>query len=235
MGDSRVLIVPAVSAGNVPQLAVDLLIHSFGAKLVDRLDDKYVYPFAGPRDYVRGEESQGMDGISTAVEVYQTHGTTIIQMRAPTLPGCRTQFVREVLLPYMAKHGFSEVIVLGSSNAGMREVISTDDRIRIYSNGVSERMAQLSLSSKPEAPPKQLQESGYTLDLLKLAPGAVPSVSAIVRFAYEGDNCDDAEELATTAVQVAGLTIPMVWKRPISWEGVYGKPVPIGVEEGLYS
>lgn len=233
MAESQVLVVPAVSAGNVPQLAVDLLIHTFGAKLVDRLDGKYVYPFAGPRDYVKGEDAPA--GVSTAIEVYKTHGVSIVQMRAPTLPGCRTRFVQEVLLPYMQKHGFSELVVLGSSNAGMRETISADDRIRIYSNGVSERLAQLSLSSKPESPPKELQESGYTLDLLRLAPEVAPSVSAIVRFAYEGDNFEDAEELATTAVQVAGLTPPMVWKRPISWDGAYGKPVPVGIEEGLYS
>lgn len=60
-----ILIVPAVSAGNVPQLTADLLIYTLGLKLVGRLDDTYVYPFIGPRD---GPEGSDLSGISTALE-----------------------------------------------------------------------------------------------------------------------------------------------------------------------
>lgn len=62
---NSILVVPAVSAGNVPQLTADLLIYSLGLELVGRLSDQYLYPFAGPRDAPEGVESSG---ISTPIE-----------------------------------------------------------------------------------------------------------------------------------------------------------------------
>lgn len=60
-----ILTVPTVSAGNVPQLTTDLLIYSLGLKLVGRLSEQYLYPFAGPRDAPEGVSTSG---ISTPVE-----------------------------------------------------------------------------------------------------------------------------------------------------------------------
>lgn len=63
--NNSILVIPAVSAGNVPQLTSDLLIYSLGLKLVGRLSDQYLYPFAGPRD---APEGVATSGISTPVE-----------------------------------------------------------------------------------------------------------------------------------------------------------------------
>lgn len=62
---NSILVVPAVSAGNVPQLTADLLIYSLGLELVGRLSDQYLYPFAGPRDAPEGIPTTG---ISTPIE-----------------------------------------------------------------------------------------------------------------------------------------------------------------------
>lgn len=63
--NDSILVVPAVSAGNVPQLTADLLIYSLGLELVGRLSDQYLYPFAGPRDAPEGVKTTG---ISTPIE-----------------------------------------------------------------------------------------------------------------------------------------------------------------------
>eukprot|EP01018_Ginkgo_biloba_P002858 Gb_26126 [translate_table: standard] len=51
------LILPALSIGNVGQLAVDLLVSSLGADKVGYLDDPYVLPCVGNDAY--GPEAQG--------------------------------------------------------------------------------------------------------------------------------------------------------------------------------
>jgi len=53
-----VLILPIVSTGNVGQLAVDLLIATFGLKRVAVMDSKYLVPVVGGRE-------DGEEGITT--------------------------------------------------------------------------------------------------------------------------------------------------------------------------
>ncbi len=60
------LIIPAVSIGSVPQLAVDLLLHSadLGLAKVGRIDPSFCFPFAGPSD----ARDAAADDITTALE-----------------------------------------------------------------------------------------------------------------------------------------------------------------------
>lgn len=60
------LILPAVSIGSVPQLAVDLLLHSAELHLVKvgRLDPSFCFPFVGPSDSPVNENTD----ITTALE-----------------------------------------------------------------------------------------------------------------------------------------------------------------------
>lgn len=59
------LIIPAVSIGSVPQLAVDLLLHHAELKLVKvgRLDPSFCFPFVGPSD-----SSSDQGDLTTALE-----------------------------------------------------------------------------------------------------------------------------------------------------------------------
>lgn len=58
------LLLPAVSIGSVPQLAIDLLLHHPDLKLrkVGRLDPSFCFPFVGPSD------SAGDDDVTIALE-----------------------------------------------------------------------------------------------------------------------------------------------------------------------
>lgn len=60
-----ILVIPVVSIANVPQLAVDLLIHSAGLARKTMLDHSLLYPFAGSREDV-GAPCSG--GIATALD-----------------------------------------------------------------------------------------------------------------------------------------------------------------------
>ncbi|VVT58010.1 uncharacterized protein SAPINGB_P005992 [Magnusiomyces paraingens] len=292
--NGSILVVPTVSVANVPQLAIDLLIHSLGLTLVGRLSDKYLYPFAGPRDApsLPTPTTPISSGISTAIEVYNSPklNLTVIQLRAPPLPNCRRAFVRSTLAPFVSQFKFSETIVAGSSNAALSEAVPPP-RFKLFHkksgpsadlagvDSLSSRLAGLSIGKDlagemaSEAPlsPVELPESGFTLDaLVEIAALQGPSISgqststgkptlakvcAAVIYVYEGDNFYDAHEFADRLAAVCGLDVsavksalpqppkkrhatgeePPKWVEPLSWQGVYGKEIPIGLEEGLYS
>src|SRR5579859_563206 len=58
-------------------------------------------------------------------------------------------------------------------------------------------------------------------------------VVALVMFAAEGDNSHDATEMAGLVAQSLKIEV-QEWKKPRSWEGVFGEDVRTGAEEGLF-
>lgn len=236
--EEEILILPAVSSGNIGQLAVDLLIHTLKAEYVDSLDDQYLYPFVGPQDQAETEAittKTSNQAITTPVDVYRTaNGYTLLQLRSPTLPGFREKFAKETILPFIKTSKFKHVIILGSSNAALRSQHPGQPSIQLYSESLADQLSGLSLNSdtsKVNPPPKELPESGIVLDILQGEPTSL----GIISYAYEGDNFGDAQELATKTAEVLNLGDNVEWIRPISWKRAYGKDVPVGVEEGLYS
>lgn len=137
------LVLPLVTIGNIPQLAVDLLIHNYDLKLVGRLDDTYVYPFISPQDYV-GDERKA--GFSTALEVYhsETLKLTVLQQRSPILPGFTKVFYEELIIPFVATAEFSAVYLLNSSDLSL-----SDERwFQVFFNEdpISTKLQQLDLA-----------------------------------------------------------------------------------------
>lgn len=266
-----ILIVPSVSVANVPQLAIDLLICTLDLQLVCRLPEDYVYPFAGPRDLpATGSTKNPKDsGITTALEVFtsKTHGISVIQVRSPTLPGCRNRFILNTLLPFIKASNFSEVIIAGSTNSALSEIIPPPKYKLFYENhtngdlneqeqeavkkydSLSTRLSNLSIASDKfptsEAPnnPDKLPESGIVLEALTAIAKAGLKVVAAVIYVFEGDNLLDAKDLADELAALVELDVKaakddkqkLQWIEPISWSYVYGKEIPIGLEEGLYS
>jgi len=58
-------------------------------------------------------------------------------------------------------------------------------------------------------------------------------VTALVMFAAEGDNSEDAKEMAAIVAKSVDVEISE-WKTPKSWEGLFGENVRKGAEEGLF-
>uniref|UniRef100_A0A060T2S2 Proteasome assembly chaperone 2 n=1 Tax=Blastobotrys adeninivorans TaxID=409370 RepID=A0A060T2S2_BLAAD len=232
----KVLIVPSVSSGNIPQLAVDLLIYTLGAKKVSALDPRHLYPFVGPLDRAENESiAKESTDISTAADIYIVPDTQvyIIQLRSPTLPGHRQKFVRETLKRYYESQGFDRALVVGSSNAALADVpIEKIQTVQLLSEDINDQFRGLSLSEgqSVNSLPKELPESGFVIDVLKTIPFSV----AAVRYAYEGDNFSDGELLAAHVASLLNISVTK-WVRPVSWKRAYGRDVPIGLEQGLYS
>ncbi|KAG2294466.1 hypothetical protein Bca52824_041135 [Brassica carinata] len=105
------LILPALSIGNVGQLAVDLLVSSTGADRVGYLDDPYLLPCVGNDAY--GPLPCGE--ISLPLEVYESPSTatTLAQQRSPVAKGMMIKFA-ENIADFAASSGKKHVIVLSS-------------------------------------------------------------------------------------------------------------------------
>ncbi|KAL0676465.1 hypothetical protein Bca4012_004446 [Brassica carinata] len=102
---------PALSIGNVGQLAVDLLVSSTGADRVGYLDDPYLLPCVGNDAY--GPLPCGE--ISLPLEVYESPSTatTLAQQRSPVAKGMMIKFA-ENIADFAASSGKKHVIVLSS-------------------------------------------------------------------------------------------------------------------------
>ncbi|KAG5365480.1 hypothetical protein CJU90_4562 [Yarrowia sp. C11] len=219
------LIIPSVSCGNIPQLTVDLLIHSLDFQLVSRLDDSYLHPFASPVDHVAGQKVES-GHVATAIELYRSQklDTDVLQIRSPPIADFKRAFAAQ-LEELTSK--YTNIIVLGSSDAGLREQVGAP-KIEYYTSDLATRFQTLSLDGpKVKEVPAVLPGSGYFRSLVK-----GPALG-LVFFAYEGDNFGDAHQLADAVVKLLGAE-EQKWTQPVSWQGAYGHDAPIGVEQGVY-
>ena len=104
---------PAVTIGNVGQLAADLLISTAQLPLVGRLESRHVLPCFGLDAFRSG------GGPSTGLELYldAPRGVLVLQQRAPAVTGCQRRFAEE-LLEWTQKAGLQKVV------AATRAVVS---------------------------------------------------------------------------------------------------------------
>lgn len=234
------LVIPCVSMGNIPQLAVDLLIHTFSLVHVCDLEDLYLYPFVSPIDRLE-TDLQSPGKFATALQVYHSkeYNLTVIQQRSPLISQFRNIHTREVILPFILQHNFARILVLDSCDAGLSpsghakpvEVIDADANADA---AVAKSLAELKLdestmrSNKTFSPQCQSYINGTS-------NSNALSRQIVLAHVYEGDNFGDAETMAASMCPILKLPHTPTWKRPISWKGVYGdRPIPRAMEEGLY-
>ncbi|KAJ2807265.1 hypothetical protein H4R20_001353 [Coemansia guatemalensis] len=227
------LVLPSVSIGNVPQLAVDLLINTLQASRVGILDSSSVMPISGP---------SGFDHLPTQrsvpVEVYQSGDAqwTIIQQRSPPLPKHHRIFAQEVM-DFIGQGEFSKVVLLTSSDAALRaDALIDGPQIRSLAiNWQDELLASrlqalslgpLSLSAgittsetTAQVPLDQLHAAGISKHLLRLCQTTKIPVLSLVALANEGDNVPDAINLANATNALLELAPnAKQWCPPRSWE-----------------
>ena len=81
----RTLVVPAVGAGNVGQLAADLLIATLQLPRVGYAEEPHVLPCVGCAPYAHAAAGT----LATPLELYAAdgQGPVVLQMRSPAAPG----------------------------------------------------------------------------------------------------------------------------------------------------
>lgn len=234
--EDSVLIIPAISVGNIPQLTADLLLHTFDFQKVATLEDEYLFPFASPVDHVVTKKAPS--GLSFAIEVYYSieHHVTLIQQRSPIIPGFNETHVSEVIVPFIEASNPQHVIVLDSANSALVEgALQGDVRVHTNEDLLSESFLSLLIDKSSVRPISEAEVhfSDHTKALEKSVK-AISNLVVLETFVYEGDNFYDARTLALKVVEMLNLP-PKVFETPASWLGVYGdKEVPLAMEEGLY-
>lgn len=236
------LIIPLVSIGNIPQLCIDLLIHSLKLENIETLDDLYLHPFASPIDC--SSQLEQPKGISTALEVYHSNKLhlCVIQQRSPVIPGFEKKFASEVILPFIELHKFKKIVILNSNDAGMAEaatgtidVLSIDELLNKSFNSLKLSESDKLMNDVYQTPVLIDEITNLIKSKTSSTYPVAPEVVLLVSYVYEGDNTFDAENLARKTCEYLQITCPEKLTMPLSWTGVYGdKPVPASMEEGIY-
>ncbi|OVA18603.1 Proteasome assembly chaperone 2 [Macleaya cordata] len=127
--DCSTLILPALSIGNVGQLAIDLLVSSLRAERIGYLDDPSVLPCVGNDAY--GSSLQGT--LALPLEAYDStsDALTLVQQRSPIVKGMMIEFAKN-LANFAATSGKKHVVVLSSLDSGRRQKIDMSSNTQIY-------------------------------------------------------------------------------------------------------
>jgi len=209
----KTLVMPAVSFGNVGQLAVDVLIATLcggGAAPKMRVDSAdhleplvTCDPFAPP---VRG-------AVSTPIEVFAVSDALwVAQIRSVVVPG-HARLLADAIVRWATANGVDRVVVLSGASAlalNSEPMFDTRD---------TSRLATLDGDAPafPSCAVDQLEFAGLTRHVLAVAKDHSVSAQALVRLVFEGDNFGDGLALARDAVALLGLDAgplrePDVWQ-----------------------
>lgn len=109
-----VLILPAVSVGNVAQLAVDVLISSLPFVKVGYIHDECIQPVVANDVFALTScKTRGRLAVGLEVFMWAESGLVLIQQRAPILPGRSALFASRVLA-WAEEAGVAQILLLSS-------------------------------------------------------------------------------------------------------------------------
>ncbi|KAL3515223.1 hypothetical protein ACH5RR_022125 [Cinchona calisaya] len=123
------LVLPALSIGNVGQLAVDLLISSWRAERIGYFDDPNVLPCVGNNAYSPSPPGD----LILPLEAFgsKSNGLTLIQQRSPVVKGMMIEFAKN-LANFAAANEMKHVVVLSSLDFRQWQNIDMSSGLQIY-------------------------------------------------------------------------------------------------------
>ncbi|KAF8332034.1 PAC2 family-domain-containing protein [Cantharellus anzutake] len=231
------LVIPIVSAANLGQLAVDLLVSSVGMQRVGIFDSEYLFPVIGGRE-------DGLPGITTPLELFgkEGHPFYLLQQRSPVIKSCKSEFI-SALIDFAQKQKFSSVLILSGLDLSHRDdahmitpvyhLLPSHNRSLAPSSGPISTLSALipAYTGRTDLKDLHLPSSGITKQLLRsLPPTGFPATGVILQYVLEGDNREDAYLMANIVGRVLGLSefgrhLQFSWKEPSSWkQGLFGTP-----------
>ncbi|XP_074644976.1 proteasome assembly chaperone 2-like [Tubulanus polymorphus] len=237
----KTLIIPAVSVGNVGQLAVDVIISTLNAKRIGYIYTNCILPVVGNDPYA-SKVTDSSCLLMTACEVFEDeqNDLVIMQQRAPFAKG-KSQEYREWLLNWIKDIGFKDVIILTSCHSHMRidqQLFGTQLRHVTSSTFPKEHkekiMTDLNWKELEEIPPEAgldheqshnyMPGAGIAKKLYESMSQENISALCVLTFCSEGDNVQDAIRLATHLNTWKNLIKDKesAWKIPVSWRLFYG-------------
>ncbi len=191
----KVLVFPLLSVGNVPQIAVDLLVNSFALARVGVVADASVAPMASSSLYLHS-----VGGLSFACELFQFgEDVVLLQLRSRLLPGQMGLFCAR--LAALASARGMELCVLGSADSGWL-VRPDEERLAVKAAASAPHAAAVlrDMGLRPLQWDQPQQEATHSMRqavfgrntladlLLKHAAAANIPTTELVLFCAEGEN-----------------------------------------------
>jgi proteasome assembly chaperone 2 len=237
--NSRPIILPIVSVGNVAQLSADLLILEFKLERVGILDARDLISVVGAME-------DGSPGVTTPLELFghEDFPLLVVQQRSPVLKSRKEEFIQS-LVSFLTNTVKPEyVLVLSGVDLSNRTDAQMGSPTHFFAaSNAASQSHQLSTTlpnlvprytsaphSTAETPTDNIpfiSGGGLTKRLVSSLSATSLPVFVLLEFVLEGDNREDAKILANAVVAVVGLKKDKAsgWREPVSWHhGLFGTP-----------
>uniref|UniRef100_H2Y8M4 Proteasome assembly chaperone 2 n=1 Tax=Ciona savignyi TaxID=51511 RepID=H2Y8M4_CIOSA len=230
--ESSVLILPAISVGNVGQLACDLIISTLQLQKIGYFCPECFLPLVGSNPFSTANDQK----LSLTSEVFHSaeHNITVLQFRSPLVKGKRKEFC-EKLTTWAKVEKFSQLIILSSCHAFERkdnEITGSPFRCLI-SPTFKNLPTQLNwgVFDKKENEELFIPGGGFTKDLYKVCCDSELAVIVLLTYCSEGDNIPDAMLVLDQLNKWKEFckNENTNWITPISLSHMFGNPVPTGI------
>ncbi|NXF73056.1 PSMG2 protein, partial [Sclerurus mexicanus] len=240
------LLLPAVSVGNVGQLAIDLVISTLDMTKVGYFYTDCLVPMVGNNPYATAEENSTELSINAEVYSLPSKKLVVLQIRSPFIKNKYRPFC-ETLLSWVKGSRCARVVVLSSSHAYQRDdeqLLGTPLRYLLtpdLEKAVGGLMQELNWKEmeKVAAYPgisdtdKVLHIPGGGITKLLFTESCLKGIqmAVLLKFCSEGDNIPDAFVLANYLNEWLQLVKSEVnsssqWKIPSSWRLLFGNGLP---------
>ena len=223
-------IIPCVSHGNVPQLAIDLMIYSLKMKKYATIWHKDVIPIIGSCAY----DITDVGNLSTATELYvdNQNKLLLLQLRSPIINKKESDFIKQ-LSKYLSKLNLTDVTILSSSFS--YENYNIENLNMWYKSNKSEFYDNKLDSNWSQFFNEKIRGGGYAISLLKqLSDENIPSI-ILFKYVSEGDNRNDAKEYIKYMNSLHKIVDKLEdLKEPPSWKFLFGKEPTYLIDGQLY-
>lgn len=227
------LLFPAISVGNVGQLAVDLFLNNLDLIKIGRYCGDCVVPLIG------NDDGNTSDSLISALELYESIDNKIIfiQQRSPFVKGKMREFM-QCFLNWLKECNFKEIVCFSSSFASERIACQyTGSQIRyLISKSYNSPESQLALLGRELEKRKDLLNEdtiyipggGMVRYLFEECNAHDIKLLILLIFCHEGDNIPDAVHLVKTFNSYSELITSNEHNNlqslsfPKSWEFVWG-------------
>ncbi|KAM9632750.1 proteasome assembly chaperone 2 [Trichechus inunguis] len=244
------LLMPAVSVGNVGQLAIDLIISTLNMFKVGYFYTDCLVPMVGNNPYATTEENSTELSINTEVYSLPSRKLVALQLRSIFIKYKSKSFC-EKLLSWVKNSNCARVIVLSSSHSYHRsdlQLRSTPFRYLLtpsMQKSVQNKIKSLNWEEmeKSQCIPGiedsefcvRIPGGGITKALYEESCCREIPMAVLLKFVSEGDNIPDALGLVEYLNEWLQIIKPCMddstvsalpWKIPSSWRLLFGSGLP---------
>lgn len=222
-------VIPSLAVGNVPQLAVDLIIESLKMTKIGFAFHSAIVPVIGPPAFAHASETE----VTTSFEAFVCEEKKLValQLRAPVAAKLLQSFLDE-LVSFLQESQPSQVIILGSCFSHERHDAALKRKLEYVGNDSFCTAFEEHLTGFVQHPENKLPWQGFATKLYEAVKSKLHNVPIGVLFAYvsEGDNVQDAKDLALfldNCLAIFTIKDPVTLPIPMSWKLLFGNAGPV--------